>query len=306
MKILNFGSLNIDKVYQVKDFVRPGETISSKKLEFFCGGKGLNQSIAISRAGAPVYHAGCIGYDGDMLSDALTASHIHTEYLKKLEIPTGHAIIQVSDTGQNCIILFGGANQAITESQIRETLSHFSAGDILLLQNEINHLALLIEQAFEKGMQIYLNPSPVTEQLKEISLDKISCLILNEIEAADLCASEWEKQKQAASSLPESPKECARALHSLYPGLQILLTMGTGGSIFLSGQKFHFQEAFPVNAVDTTAAGDTFTGYFIAAVSRGDTAEAAMEESAKASAIAVTRAGASASIPLREEVLAWK
>ena len=240
MKILNFGSLNIDKVYQVKDFVRPGETISSKKLEFFCGGKGLNQSIAISRAGAPVYHAGCIGYDGDMLSDALTASHIHTEYLKKLEIPTGHAIIQVSDTGQNCIILFGGANQAITESQIRETLSHFSAGDILLLQNEINHLALLIEQAFEKGMQIYLNPSPVTEQLKEISLDKISCLILNEIEAADLCASEWEKQKQAASSLPESPKECARALHSLYPGLQILLTMGTGGSIFLSGQKFHF------------------------------------------------------------------
>ena len=166
--------------------------------------------------------------------------------------------------------------------------------------------AILIEQAFEKGMQIYLNPSPVTEQLKEISLDKISCLILNEIEAADLCASEWEKQKQAASSLPESPKECARALHSLYPGLQILLTMGTRGSIFLSGQKFHFQEAFPVNAVDTTAAGDTFTGYFIAAVSRGDTAEAAMEEAAKASAIAVTRAGASASIPLREEVLAWK
>ena len=88
MKILNFGSLNIDKVYQVKDFVRPGETISSKKLDFFCGGKGLNQSIAISRAGAPVYHAGCIGYDGDMLSDALTASHIHTEYLRKLEIPT--------------------------------------------------------------------------------------------------------------------------------------------------------------------------------------------------------------------------
>ena len=155
-------------------------------------------------------------------------------------------------------------------------------------------------------MQIYLNPSPVTEQLKEISLDKISCLILNEIEAADLCAAEWKKQKQAGTSLPESPEECARALHSLHPGLQIHLTMGTKGSIFLSRQKFHFQEAFPVNAVDTTAAGDTFTGNFIAADSRDETVEAAREEAAKASAIAVTRAGASAAIPLREEVLAWK
>lgn len=306
MKILNFGSLNIDKVYQVRDFVRPGETISSKKLDFFCGGKGLNQSIAISRAGAPVYHAGCIGYDGDMLSDALTASHVHTEYLKKLEIPTGHAVIQVSDTGQNCIILFGGANQAITETQICETLSHFSAGDILLLQNEINHLAVLIDRAYERGMKIYLNPSPVTEQLKEVSLDKVSCLILNEIEAADLCAAECRKQGSSEASLPESPEDCARALHRLHPELQILLTMGTSGSIFLSEEKFHFQAAFPVNAVDTTAAGDTFTGYFIAAVSRGESIEAAMEEASKASAMAVTRAGASASIPLREEVLAWK
>ena len=127
MKILNFGSLNIDKVYQVKDFVRPGETISSKKLEFFCGGKGLNQSIAISRAGAPVYHAGCIGYDGDMLSDALTASHIHTEYLKKLEIPTGHAIIQVSDK----TALFS------LEAPIRQLQNHRSAKPFLTSQPEI-------------------------------------------------------------------------------------------------------------------------------------------------------------------------
>lgn len=130
MKILNFGSLNIDKVYQVKDFVRPGETISSKKLDFFCGGKGLNQSIAISRAGAPVYHAGCIGYDGDMLSDALTASHIHTEYLRKLEIPTGHAVIHGILIPDKTVFFF-------LEALIRQLLQSRSVKRFLIFQPEI-------------------------------------------------------------------------------------------------------------------------------------------------------------------------
>ena len=118
MKILNFGSLNIDKVYQVDNFVRAGETISSKNLNFFCGGKGLNQSIALAKAGADVWHAGCIGNDGQMLSDALQNSQVRLDFLKTLDMPTGHALIQVSQTGQNCIILFGGANQAISKEQI--------------------------------------------------------------------------------------------------------------------------------------------------------------------------------------------
>lgn len=293
MKILNFGSLNIDKVYQVDSFVRPGETIASKKLDFFCGGKGLNQSIAIARAGAEVYHAGCIGHDGAMLSDALTSNHVNTDYLKKLDVPTGHAIIQVAESGQNCIILFGGANQEISTKQIDDTLSHFDEGDILLLQNEVNCLAYIVDQAYQKGMTIFLNPSPVTKQLSEISLDKISCLILNEIEAADLCQKEL-----------NAPADYAGYLHQMYPNMQILLTMGTDGSVFMSENLKHYQEAYRVSAIDTTAAGDTFTGYFIAAVARGEDIRIAMREASKASSIAVTRAGASTSIPFREEVMA--
>lgn len=299
MKILNFGSLNIDKVYQVEHFVRPGETLSSQKLNCFCGGKGLNQSIAMARAGAAVFHAGCIGKDGNMLYEALSRENIGLSYLKKLDMPTGHAVIQVDAPGQNCILLFGGANQAVSPEQIDETLSHFSEGDILLLQNEINNLPLIIDRAYEKGMQIYLNPSPVTEQLAQVPLDKISCLVLNEIEAADLCQAELGKQGENA---PESPEECAEFLHKRHPNLQILLTMGTKGSLFLSASLRCGQKAYKVTAVDTTAAGDTFTGYFIAAIARGGSIQTAMEEASKASAISVTRAGASSSIPFYREL----
>lgn len=290
MKILNFGSLNIDKVYQVKNFVRPGETISSKKLDLFCGGKGLNQSIAIARAGSDVYHAGCIGNDGDILIKELMGNKVNTDYIRTLDIPTGNAVIQVSESGQNCIILFGGANQEISTEQIDNTLSDFTKGDILLLQNEINNLKYIIDQAYKKGMMIYLNPSPVTDQLHEISLEKIHCLILNEIEAADICQTEL-----------DSPEKYAQLLQEKYPESSILLTMGTSGSIYVSDTKRHFQPAYKVTAVDTTAAGDTFTGYFLSAVSKGKAIEEAMNEASKASSIAVTRNGASSSIPRREE-----
>lgn len=292
MKILNFGSLNIDKVYQVDNFVRPGETISSKNLNFFCGGKGLNQSIALAKAGADVWHAGCIGNDGQMLSDALQDSQVHLDYLKTLDMPTGHALIQVSQTGQNCIILFGGANQTISREQIDETLSHFDQGDILLLQNEINNLPYLVDQAYEKGMTIFLNPSPITEQLKEIDLSKISYLVLNEIEAADL-----------SDVTAHHPQDYADILLGKYPSCHILLTMGTAGSIYLDHQTHYEQSAYKVQAVDTTAAGDTYTGYFIAAIARGADVQAAMKEASMASAISVTRNGASTSIPERKEVL---
>ncbi|MDO5559852.1 MAG: ribokinase [Oscillospiraceae bacterium] len=291
MKILNFGSLNIDKVYQVKNFVRPGETISSESMNFFCGGKGLNQTIAIARAGSDVYHAGCIGSDGEMLKEELKRNNVNTDYVKTLDMPTGHAVIQVSESGQNCIILFGGANQAISPEQIDETLSHFSKGDIILLQNEISNLEYIIDEAYKKGMLIFLNPSPVTDKLRKLPLEKIHCLILNEIEASDICQTQL-----------ETPADYAQLLHKKYPGSCILLTMGTKGSIYVSDHEQHFQDVYKVSAVDTTAAGDTFTGYFISAVSRGKDVKTAMNEASKASSIAVTRAGASSSIPLLAEL----
>ena len=185
MRILNFGSLNIDNVYAVDHFIRPGETMSSLGMEVFCGGKGLNQSIAMARAGAQVWHAGAVGRnDGKKLLELLAESGVNTDFVRKTDGVSGHTIIQVDKNGQNCILLFGGANQEITPGQVDETLAHFEEGDILLLQNEINGLAGLIKKAAEKGMKIYLNPSPVTGELLELPLELVDCFILNEIEGA--------------------------------------------------------------------------------------------------------------------------
>lgn len=186
-KVLNFGSLNMDHVYQVQHFVSPGETLSSTKLQHFCGGKGLNQSIALARAGANVYHAGAIGMDGLQLKKQLEEDGADTSFLQiREELETGHAIIQVDETGQNCIILYGGANQSITGMQVDETLKHFEKGDIILLQNEINELKYIMEKAYQKGLRIFLNPSPCDEKIMELPLELVDTLLLNEVEGEQI------------------------------------------------------------------------------------------------------------------------
>ena len=291
MKILNFGSLNIDNVYTVDHFIRPGETMSSLGMEVFCGGKGLNQSIAMARAGAQVWHAGAVGgNDGGKLLELLAESGVNTDFVRKTDGVSGHTIIQVDKNGQNCIILYGGANQEITSGQIDETLSHFEEGDILLLQNEINGLAGLLEKASEKGMKIYLNPSPATKELLELPLELVDCFILNEVEGADICGQEAKEE------------EIPRLLREKYPRAVILLTLGSRGSIYYDRENRYEQPAFRVNAVDTTAAGDTFTGYFIASAVKGSTVPEALLRATKAAAITVMGKGAAPSIPWEKQV----
>lgn len=291
MRILNFGSLNIDNVYAVDHFIRPGETMSSLGMEVFCGGKGLNQSIAMARAGAQVWHAGAVGRnDGKKLLELLAESGVNTDFVRKTDGVSGHTIIQVDKNGQNCILLFGGANQEITPGQVDETLAHFEEGDILLLQNEINGLAGLIKKAAEKGMKIYLNPSPVTGELLELPLELVDCFILNEIEGADICGQEAKEE------------EIPQLLHEKYPRAVILLTLGSRGSIYYDGENRYEQPAFCVEAVDTTAAGDTFTGYFIASAVKGNSVPDALLKAAKAAAITVMGKGAAPSIPWDKQV----
>ena len=183
MKILNFGSLNIDMVYDVDNFVRPGETISSLKMEKFAGGKGLNQSIALSKAGADVYHAGMIGNDGEFLKEILKENNVDTTYLKSIDGPSGHAIIQVDKNGQNCILLYSGSNSMINEEFVDNVLENFGKGDLILLQNEISCLAYIIDKAHEKGLTIALNPSPMNEIIRNCNLGFVDYFILNEVEA---------------------------------------------------------------------------------------------------------------------------
>lgn len=289
-RILNFGSLNLDYVYAVEHFVAPGETISSSRMDLNCGGKGLNQSIALAKAGAKVCHAGKIGSDGGRLKTLLESYGVDTAYLKESEGPNGHAIIQVDKAGQNCILLFPGSNRQIEKDEIDACLDNFGKGDYLLLQNEINLIPYIMEKAAEKGIEIVFNPSPITEDIFSFPLDKISLFILNEIEGKAL-------------SGESSPNRILDAMNIKYPAAKILLTLGEEGSIYFDGEKKIFQNIYKVKAVDTTAAGDTTTGYFLAGLAAGDDPVTVLDRAARASSITVTRHGAAESIPTKEEVL---
>ena len=290
---MNFGSLNLDYVYEVEHFVQPGETLSAVSQTVKAGGKGLNQSIALRRAGAEVWHAGCMGTGGEMLVERLQKDGVHTEYIRPVPTLQGNAVIQVNTQGENCILLFGGSNQCVTEAQIDETISAFAPGDWLLLQNEVNLVGRMVDKATEKGLMIALNPSPFDRKLDAVDYGKLSWLLMNEIEAEQLTGE-------------TDPAAAWTALHQQYPRVSVLITLGVKGSMAWRVQQGtiepRFQPALPVQAVDTTAAGDTYTGYFISGLMEGLPLQICMERAARASAIAVTRPGAADSIPDKNEV----
>ena len=299
MKILSFGSLNIDYVYSVPHFVKKGETLSAEELNVYTGGKGLNQSIALARAGVETYQAGAIGTDGMFLLEQLKEAGVKTDLVKILDdVRTGNAIIQNDEEGDNCIILFGGANQAISKEQVDEVFEHFKKEDYLLIQNEINELSYIVEKAKEEGMKIILNPSPMNEKIMKLPLDQIDYFILNEIEAMQIL--EMGKPEEIDG------KYIASLLHERFKDATIVLTLGSEGSVCISDDEYVEQSIYKVKAIDTTAAGDTYTGYFIAGILNGKTIKESMDIASKASAIAVTRQGAAPSIPVLEEVEEYK
>ena len=291
MKVLNIGSMNLDLVYRVDHIVQPGETEASVSMNTFLGGKGMNQSVALAKAGVEVYQGGMIGEDGQPFLDACAEYGGRADFIRKVEGKSGHAVIQIDSSAQNCILLYGGANQMLTEAYVDEVLSHFGSGDILLLQNEVNLLPYIVEKAYEKGMQIALNPSPFNEKLSAVDMTKISIFLLNEVEGNQV----------TGLTVPE---EIIVKMQEMFPHARIVLTLGKDGAVYADGEERFFQPIFPVKAVDTTAAGDTFTGYFLAGLAEGMAIPEILKMSAKASSIAVSRAGAVPSIPYRDEVMA--
>lgn len=291
MKVLNIGSMNLDHVYTVDHIVEPGETQSSTQLQLFLGGKGMNQSVALAKAGVEVYQGGMIGADGGVFLDACREYGIHADYIRTVDARTGHAIIQIDKNAQNCILLYGGANQALTEAYVDEVISQFDKGDILLLQNEVNLLPYIVDRGYAQGMKIVLNPSPFDDKLKAVDMTKISLFLLNEIEGYQLTGC-------------REPDAIINSIRERFPHAAVVLTLGSDGAVYADQSCKHFQPIFPVKAVDTTAAGDTFTGYFIAGLAQGMEIPDILRMSAKASSIAVSRAGAVPSIPYRDEVIA--
>ena len=289
MNVVNFGSLNIDHVYAVEHFCRAGETIHTSGYTQNAGGKGLNQSIAVSRSGQKVYHAGLLGPEGARLAELLTDSGVDLRYLKHTSVPQGHAVIQVQPDGQNCIFLYGGSNQAVSPQEIDEVLAQLDAGDYLLLQNEISNLTHLLRAAVRRGLRVVLNASPISDELLHADLTGVDWLVVNEIECAAMAGCD---DTQAGYE----------TLRQRYPGLGILLTLGSEGSVSWKDGTELRQCAYRVKAVDTTGAGDTFMGYFVGCLAQGMDRQTAMQYASMASAISVTRPGAAASIPLMDEV----
>ena len=290
MKIYNLGSLNIDYVYSVEHFVSAGETLSSDMMEIFPGGKGLNQSVALARAGAKVIHGGLIGDGGEFLTEKMALSGVDISRVKRTDGSNGHAIIKVNRDGQNCILLHAGSNYKIDKQYIECFLADAEENDILLLQNEISCLDAAFEIAEQKDLRIAFNPSPLKENIKQLPLKCVKWFFCNEIEGEALFG----------SGDPEIMKE---NFLKMYPESVLILTLGSRGSMYISKEKSFFQPAFKVKTVDTTAAGDTFTGYFLSAVSMGKSAEYSMEIGAKAASITVSKKGASDSIPFFESVI---
>ena len=295
-KILVLGSLNIDFVYEVPHFLQPGETLSSLSRNVYAGGKGLNQAVALAKAGGDVYFGGAIGKEqGEILLNVLQENKINTKFLKvRPDIPCGHTFIQVDTNGQNCILLYGGANQSLQEQEIDECLSFFQKGDYVVVQNETNLVGYIITKAHALGLKVVMNVSPLSENIKELPLDLCHMLIVNEIEGSTL----------VNLSASDEPKSILKGLIERFANSIIVLTLGKEGSI--AGAK-HLNDvyrcsSFKVEAVDTTAAGDTFLGYVVCHDSAQDPLEKALVCATAASALAVGKAGATPSIPLNSQV----
>lgn len=293
MKILNFGSINIDNFFSVDHIVRPGETIDSKLYEEKIGGKGLNQSIALAKVSNNVFHAGKLNRKDSFILEHLKDNNVDTRYIRRTDALTGSAFIQLDKNGENSIVLDHGANYDIDKEFIDEVLNDFDKGDTLLLQNEINNLEYLINKAYERDMFVVLNPSPINEDLLRVDLNKINMVIMNETEAKDIS-----KESNQAKIIDK--------LIVAYKNLKVIITLGKRGSIYFEENKKIFQEAYKVDVVDTTGAGDTFTGYFVGLMANNYNVEECLNYASLASALAVTVKGASNSIPEFEKVIDYE
>ncbi|SLN24719.1 Ribokinase [Pseudoruegeria aquimaris] len=287
MTIYNLGSINADHVYSVPHLPGPGETLAADSLNIGLGGKGTNQSVAAARAGSHVVHIGAVGADGAWARERIAGYGVNVDHVATVQGPTGHAIINVDAGGENAIVLLKGANFAFDPALVEAALAHAGVGDVLLLQNETAHQAEAARIARSKGVRVVYSAAPFSVEAVKAVLPHVDLLAMNEIEAAQL--------SEALGTTPEALE---------VP--ETLITQGAKGAVWraASGER-HVVASFSVTPKDTTAAGDTFAGYFAAACEQGLAVPEAMRLAAGAAALKVTRAGAADAIPTRAEVEAF-
>ena len=291
MAVLSIGSLNLDYVYSVPHFVQPGESLIATETAVKAGGKGLNQALALARAGLSVAHVGCIGHEGKVLRELLVANGVDTTRVEEVEVAQGTAFIQVDGKGQNCIVVYPGSNQALTEAQVDEALGKLDADDYVVMQNETSCVAHILDECARRQLRVVFNPAPYSADIAAMDLSAVTWLVVNETEAAGLTGS-------------ADPDEAWTVLHDTWPHLGLVVTLGSKGSVAFTGDKRKKQAAYAVETVDTTAAGDTFIGYFVAGLVDGLSLSTCLRQASCAAALACTRPGAAPSIPLAHELRA--
>jgi ribokinase len=288
--VANLGSLNIDHVYRVPHTVRPGETLPSLALTSGPGGKGFNQSVALARAGARCTHLGLCSRRTPWLRERLAAEGVDVSRLLWTGLEPGHAIIQVGDDGQNSIVLHAGSNQGLEPVQIPSLFDGLPPGSWFLAQNETSCVAEALAEASHRGLTVCFNPAPLTPDTGSLPLDTVDWLLVNETEGAGL-------------SGKTSPGDILQELARRCPRSSIVLTLGPEGArTRLADGTLLSTPAPRVDAVDTTAAGDTFAGYLIASLVCGVPPADALDRACRAAARTVLRPGAADSIPFASEL----
>ncbi|KAA9006837.1 ribokinase [Histidinibacterium aquaticum] len=287
MAVWNLGSINEDIVYSVPHIPAAGETLAATQMRHYLGGKGANMSVALARAGAEVRHIGAIGQSSDWIVDRLSGAGVDTRHIARLPFATGHAIIVVDDAGENAITLFPGANAEIPVETVQGALSEAKTGDWFLAQNETVLQEESATLAKDLGLRVAYAAAPFSAGAARAMVPMTDLLVLNAVEAAQL----EEASGQGIADLPVA---------------DVIVTRGAEGCDWVTAEGTRHFEALKVEPVDTTGAGDTFTGYLLAGLDRGASMEEAIELAQRAAALMVTRHGTSDVIPDIAEVQAFR
>ena len=285
MTIYNLGSINIDMVYQVPHLPVPGETLAAKIYSQGLGGKGANMSVAAARAAARVRHIGAVGADGRWAVERLLEYGVDTTHISEFSGVTGHAVINVDDAGENAIVLWAGANNLISTDQIGRALAEANTGDTLIMQNETSGQLDAAKMAKDLGLKVVYAAAPFDANAITLLLPYIDLLVLNEVEAQQL--------KMAIGKPPEALEID-----------NVIVTLGGDGCRWYANSAKLVTDfaAIKVDPIDTTGAGDTFTGYVVAGLDRGMVMERAIHLASQAGALMVTRLGTADVIPDLKEI----
>lgn len=283
MTIWNLGGINADFVYAVPHIASPGETLNASDRQVFLGGKGANMSVAAARAGAHVRHIGAVGPDGRWAVDRMLEYGVDVRTISQVETQTAHAMIFVAPDGENSIAVYQGASINIPETALNEALTQAETGDWFITQNETNLHVEGVKLAKKMGLLVGYAAAPFDLKATEAVMPFLDFLILNEVEA-----------EQLARATGTAPSDL--------PVQDIVVTRGSKGAVWFGATGEVQIDPVPVTPVDTTGAGDTFTGYVIAGLDRGHPMEQALKTATKAAALMVTRRGTADVIPDLSEV----